>query len=461
MRDGPATRQPESSTQSRTKSGTVRFAIRERLTSTQSLFLENRTRNAAFIGGWGAGKSHVGARKAFWLTCINRKSVGLVCGPSLGQVMDTSYAHFTSLLEKHGIPYTSKGGNRPAVILPWGDPKAKKPGPGWVCFRSLDKPGSIKGITAGWLWIDEAGAIPKLEEGWQVATSRVRCPDVVFKQTVVTSTAEAPFLEERFNVGPPGVEKDRTIYFKASSADNPTADLDDIRDWLRDMPPHLAAVYIFGGFLPPQTGLVYDTFDSAHNVKEEAVYSPHLPLWVSFDFGLRPHSCIIAQPWPEVNGISYIDEQVFPCTTPEAIKYWYQCYGGHKGEIAIYGDPAGQWYGSNSKTSNYDAIRDFLRSKGISAKYRYRGHDPGQGRRVLAQNRLFRSAATGKVRARANPRCKNLIYDWEHVPWTETNEIDKKVVNKRTGWTMSHASDAGCYVAEWEFPIIRPSVRKR
>lgn len=441
--------------------GTLKIVIEEPLTRNQADFILSPTVYCAFVGGWGSGKSHAGAQKAYDLAMINRDSIGLVCGPSYGQVMDTSYAHFVDFLSRNGIPFNERRGGRPAIILPWGDPDRATPGPGWVVFRSLDKPGSIKGITAAWLWIDEAGALSKGEEGWQVATSRVRCPHAILKQRIVTTTAEAPWLEDRFGGAPPGVERDRTVFFKASTLENPTADPADVQDLLNDLPPDMAEVYVYGGFLPPQTGLVYCTFEPGRNISDLAEYSPDLPLWASFDFGKHPHSLVIAQPWLEVEGISFIDEQVLPHTiTPAAIEQFYNCYGGHKAEIAIYGDPAGQWFGSNSKTSNYDAMRDFLRHKGRSVRFRYRGHDPGQGRRILAMNRMF-CDTLGNVRVRANPRCKNLIYDWQHVDYAANGEINKNKVHPRMGWTLSHPSDAGCYLVEFEFPIVKPTVKKR
>jgi hypothetical protein len=428
--------------------------VNEDLWPAQLAFYEEKDHEVVgYIGGWGSGKSYIGARKALELCFVNKLTPGVVVGPSLGQVKDTTLPIFGEYLEKIGLPYTEIRGQKPAFILPWGNPARLSPG--WIMFRSLDRPGSLKGLTIGWAWLDEPGEVEKGEEAWQLLRSRVRHPDAARIQTILTGTGEAQWLKERFLDD----QNPDYIYYRASTRENLALRPSYVEELMRELPPNLREVYIEGGFMPPETGLVCDSFSPEHNISSDVLYNPGLPLVYSLDFNVNPHCSIYGQTNGEDAWV--IDEIVLAhSNTPAAVAEFIKRCGGHKSGIHVYGDPSGTHRSTNSTQSDYDIIREaFRRQFGReNIRFFYRQSDPGQRARANAANRMF-SDSTGRRRGLIHPRCRHLIYDLLHLPWTEKGKIDKDVRNRKFGWTISHLFDALAYWWERKFPILKPRVR--
>jgi hypothetical protein len=403
-----------------------------------------------FIGGWGSGKSYIGAQKAFELSARNKFCAGAVVGPTHGQVMDTTWPTMIAFLESHGVPFYERRGQRPALIMPWGNPERK--GAGWIFFRSLDKPGAIKGLNLGWAWLDEAGEVSEGESAWQVLLSRVRDSRATCMQVVLTSTGEAPWLEEKFTS-----DDDDYVYFKASTRENLALPDSYVKRLEAELPIDLATVYIDGGFLPPQTGRVYSSFDQNINIAP-VQYEPGLPLVHTLDFNVHPHCSLVGQVHKGVARV--LSEIVLPnSTTEDAAKAFIKRCGGHEAGIHVHGDPSGTARSTNSRRSDYDILREEYRKQfgETNVRFFYRMADPGQHGRVNSTNRMFK-ASTGAVRLLVHPRCTHLLYDLKRLSWTEDGHIDKKQRNKKYGWTISHCSDGLSYWMEAAFPILKPRV---
>ena len=436
----------------------IDIEIEEELFPSQALFLIDETQDGviALIGGYGSGKSYVGARKALQLACMNPRSRGMIAGPTHGQVMDTAYISFVELLDQYEIDYREVRGNRPSIILPWGNPR--RPGPGWIHIRSLDKPSSIKGPTLGWTWIDEAGSIEKGEEAFDVVLSRLRCQNAALRQVIITTTGEALWLRERFEEDP----GDNMAYYRASTTENDTLPPIYIETLKHNLPANLLDVYLEGGFMPEEFGACYSNFKSDIHVSPFLRWNPALPAVHSFDFNVNPHCSIIGQV-QNVNGEQcalVFDEIVIPNgTTFDACEIFLNKLGRHEGGVEVYGDPSGTHRSTSSKTTDYAIIRkryqEVYGSDRVS--FWYKQSDPGFRARVNAVNALLMNTF-GKARLFVHPRCKNLIYDLRHVSWTKDQKIDKTKINKHTGWTISHVSDGLAYWIERAFPILRPVV---
>jgi hypothetical protein len=409
-----------------------------------------------YIGGCGSGKSYIGARKATELALVNKLCPGVISGPSLGQVMETAFPHLVEYLDTIGMPFYERRGQRPAVILPWGNPK--RIGPGWILVRSLDKPGAIKGLNIGWAWVDEAGAVEKGEEAWQVLISRVRHPDATRKQVLLTGTGEAPWMKERFLDD----DNDDYIFYKASTRENQALPENYVSTLERELPPHLREVYVDGGFMPPEFGNCYSHFSKDVHIRSDIKWNPALPAVHTLDFNVNPHCSLIGQAVQVDGHLSAVvhDEIVIPNgTTYDAVERFLSKLGLHKGGVEVYGDPSGTHRTTSSKLSDYAIIRKAYTEKyGVEkASFYYRMSDPGIRTRINCVNAMLRNSL-GDVRLYVHKRCRNLIYDLLNVAWKDDGTIDKTKVNKQTGWTVSHTSDALAYWIERAFPILRPVI---
>lgn len=370
--------------------------------------------------------------------------------------MDTAWVAFTSFLDKHQIPYTqNRGGQRPKIVLPWGHPQ--HPHKGHVYFRGLDKPSSILGPNLGWGWIDEAGSL-RDEEGFRNFLSRIRDPKAVLLQKIITTTGEASWLRDRFGGQSDGSFK----VYSASTRENKAIDPSYVESLERELGTDspLAKCYIDGGFLPPQTGLVYHAFDPDRNIDDSIQYNPSVPIVLSCDFNVHPMAWVVCQEYGE--SIVVIDEFALPnSNTPDAAERFVQSYGGHTAGFIVSGDPAGRQRATQGDRTDYDIIRETFERYGCKrAEFQHRSRDPGQRNRVNCLNRLFR-AVDGSIRCRIHSRCANLIDDLRTISWDQHGKIDKGMVNRRMGWTKSHWSDALSYRAEYRFPIRKPIVVRR
>lgn len=431
------------------------LVVEEEYTHSQGGFLNDLTPDGvvAFVGGYGSGKSHIGARKAFKLAAMNPRSKGVILGPSHGQVMDTAYLALAEFLEENNIPYQEVRGQRPAIILPWGN--RRRAGPGWIYFRSLDRPSSIKGIQVAWAWIDEAGSIKEGEEAFNVLISRVRCPLANLRQTFITTTGEAPWLRERFVEEAP----DNYRYYSASTYENIHLPKFYVEQLLQALPDNLLDVYLFGGFMPPEQGLCYNHFRRDVNLRMDLLWNPALPAVHTLDFNVNPHCSLIGQ--TDGRNAYIFDEIVIPNgSTPEAAQLFIDRYGSNPGGVHIHGDPSGTHRNTASKLSDYAVLEKAYGdtfTKGNVYSF-YRRSDPGFRARVNCSNAMLKNSI-GESHLFVHPRCRHLIYDLEHVTWLPDGRINKTARHKKTGWTISHTSDAMAYWMEVDFPILRPSVK--
>ena len=100
---------------------------------------------AAFIGGIRSGKTYSGC---LWgLSQSTPGTVGLVVAPTYPMLRDVTWR---TMLEIGGDIFKVNKSEMALTI----------PGSGEILFRSADTPDRIRGITANWALIDEAGYCP-------------------------------------------------------------------------------------------------------------------------------------------------------------------------------------------------------------------------------------------------------------------------------------------------------------
>jgi hypothetical protein len=137
-----------------------------------------------------------------------------------------------------------------------------------------------------------------------------------------------------------------------------------------------------------------------------------------------------------------VDEIVIRrATTHEACERFLERFGKHRAGVNIYGDASG-FHAQTTGRSDYEVIREYFQvHSALEPKYRVPKANPPVRDRVTLTNRMLRSAA-GDVNLLVDPRCKELIKDFEQVCYkSESTEIDKDRDRLRT-----HTSDALGYL---------------
>jgi phage terminase large subunit len=204
-----------------------------------------------------------------------------------------------------------------------------------------------------------------------------------------------------------------------------------------------------GQYLSQQGGLVYSVFDRGDHVKSLDV-NPNCPLLWALDFNVDPMSSVVAQ--IEGQTVLVLDEFALRhASTHEACEEFEKRFPNHRSGVVIYGDASG----NNQHTtgaSDYQIVREYFRNDGARLAYKVPKANPSVRERIMLTNSKLRSAS-GEIRLLVDPKCKELIKDFEQVSYkAESNAIDKEKDRRRT-----HLSDALGYLL-WQECRPQPAI---
>lgn len=129
------------------------------LSRTQSAFVLDTHRWAAFVGGIGSGKSYAGAAKAL-VQHLDRPSLGLVVAPTYPMLRDATWR---TALEVWAPILVGVVRNEMRMVLRGGAE---------VLFRSADDPERLRGPNVSWAWIDEGSLCH--DQTWPIVIGRLR-----------------------------------------------------------------------------------------------------------------------------------------------------------------------------------------------------------------------------------------------------------------------------------------------
>jgi hypothetical protein len=196
---------------------------------------------------------------------------------------------------------------------------------------------------------------------------------------------------------------------------------------------------VLGDYLNVRGGLVYYAFDRDKNVRPIKADAARPVIW-AVDFNVDPMCSVVAQLGRE-GEVKVLDEIVLRrATTEQACEEFDKRFGTPAAGVVVYGDASG---GSMQTTgySDYKVIRDHFASRKGKAAYRVPKANPPVRERVGMVNTKLCNAG-GDVSLYVDPRCKELIDDFEQVSYREeSTQIDKEKDRKRT-----HLSDALGYL---------------
>ena len=104
----------------------------------------------------------------------------------------------------------------------------------------------------------------------------------------------------------------------------------------------------------------------------------------------------------------------------------------HRGGVVVYGDASGNSQHTTG-ASDYQIVRDYFRANyGGRIEYRVPKANPSVRDRVMLTNSKLRTAAQ-EIRLWVDPKCKELIKDFEQVSYkADSNAIDKEKDRRRT-----------------------------
>jgi hypothetical protein len=139
--------------------------------------------------------------------------------------------------------------------------------------------------------------------------------------------------------------------------------------------------------------------------------------------------------------IHVLDEIVLRrATTEDACLEFEKRFGYLEQEILIYGDASGAAMQTTGST-DYEIIRDFFKARAMRMCQNVQRANPAVRERIAVVNSRLRNA-NGDARLFIDPKCKELIADFEQVCYREDSlQVDKEKDRMRT-----HLSDALGYL---------------
>jgi len=394
----------------------------------QKRFHDLDVRFKGFSGPIGSGKSQALCQEAIRLTYLNPGRLGLLGAPTYPMLRDATQATLFEILDGNDIPYDHNKAENTLVMKDTGSR---------VLFRPVDEFERLRGTNLAWFGLDELTYTQ--EESWLRLQGRLRDPMAKRLCGFAVWTPKGyDWVYQKFIAEPlRGYE-----VVTAPPEENKFL-LDKIPDFYKRLKdsydPKFYEQEVLGLYLSMAGGRVYSTFDRTVHIKTAEV-NPRLPLFWALDFNVDPMSSVIAQ---IVRGrVSVLDEIVIRhATTDQACEEFRKKFPKHQGDIVVYGDASGNQR-QTTGFSDFQMIRDYFSAHTTTeVKYRFPKSNPSVRDRVNLVNRMLLTAS-GEISLTVDPKCKELIKDFEQVCFkADTNEIDKTRDRLRT-----HASDAVGYL---------------
>ncbi len=408
----------------------------------QKRFHDSPARFKGFSGPIGSGKSQALCQEALRLTYLNPGRLGLLGAPTYPMLRDATQATLFEILEANRLGYDH---NKAENILVMKDTRSR------ILFRPVDEFERLRGTNLAWFGLDELTYTQ--EEAWLRLQGRLRDPKANMLCGFAVWTPKGfDWVYRRFIAEKaPGYEVVLAQPFENRYL------LDRIGDFYERLRDSYDETFyeqeVLGAYLSMDGGRVYSAFNR-HEHLSELVVDPALPLFWALDFNVDPMSSIIAQ--ISKGAVKVLDEIVIRhATTQQACAKFLERYPNHDAGVVVYGDASGN-HEQTTGASDYTMVRDYFSThSNVRVRYQVPKANPSVRDRINLMNRTLR-AASGRIGMSIDPRCKELIKDFEQVCYkADSNQIDKDRDRLRT-----HLSDALGYLV-WQECKPLPAVGER
>ena len=412
----------------RTSGGVLDIKIPYDRLPSQKRFHDLDERFKGFSGPIGCGKSFTLCQEAIRLTYLNPGRLGLLGAPTYPMLRDATQAALLEILEGSGIQYDHNKAENTLVMRDTGSR---------ILFRPVDEFERLRGTNLAWFGLDELTYTQ--EESWLRLQGRLRDPKANRLSGFAVWTPKGYDWVYRMFISDP-LPGYKAVIAPPKENRHLLEKTPDFYDRLKDSyDPKFYEQEVLGMYLSMDGGRVYSGFDRNEHIEKIEV-NLRLPLYWALDFNVDPMSSVVAQ---VANGkVWVLDEIVIRhSTTQQACEEFMSRYPNHENGIVVYGDASGNQHQTTGLT-DYQRVREYfsVHSK-TPVRYHVPKANPGVSDRVHLVNRMLRSAS-GNIDLTIDPKCKELIKDFEQVCYkNDTHEIDKARDRQRT-----HVSDALGYL---------------
>ena len=184
--------------------------------------VESGTMHKMICAGVGSGKSYWSGVEMLILAICNPGTNGAFLGPTYDSVMHVMFPIFEELCQgmaAHGCPILRNYHKSLA--------RADLVGGGSIFFRSFERHQNLRGMTLGYIGLDESEVSRAPEEVWSVLASRLRDPKANIVQLHATSTPRGLRGIPRLFIENRAVKARRPHWFACRAATMENVHLDD------------------------------------------------------------------------------------------------------------------------------------------------------------------------------------------------------------------------------------------
>jgi PBSX family phage terminase large subunit len=398
----------------------VIFKIKkDKMLKHQLQFWDMPNRIVLLIGGYGSGKTYIGALKSIQMSYINRPIPQMYISPSHQLATKTIIVTLKEICNRAGLDYTYNQQRAEFKIHNWD---------GTIWFGSGDKPDSLRGPNIASAIIDEP--FIQKREVFEQMIARVRHPEAAKSQIFLTGTPEQ--LNWGFTLAN-NKEMDIGV-IQASTLDNPHLPDDYKETLLKSYSKEQIDAYVHGKFVNLTQGRVYHEFDrNKHIQTRNDLQSWDVGCGVDFNVD-QLSACIFRHTKDEIHVEKEI--RLKNAGTYDLVEHLKKIYPA----IKVYPDSSG----SARKTSAPHTDHDIMKMAGFQV-LSPRANPPVKDR-VNSVNRLLREG-----RLTVDGSCKYTIMDLEQNVW-RNQQIDTRDPEH------GHMLDALGYGCSWLMPIVPKTV---
>lgn len=407
--------------------------LKLRMTAPQAEFFQMNAKYAAFVGGFGTGKTETMTNCALRDALDSAAALVALYEPTYDLVRLILAPRMQEKLSDSGIRYKY---NKQENIIYTSNGQC-----GDFIFRSLDNPARIVGYEAYRSHIDELDTLKEehAAQAWRNIIARNRQHPAglqkSFNRVSVYTTPEGfRFVYRTWKKNP----KRGYEMIQASTLSNPFLPDDYVAGLRESYPGPLIDAYINGEFVNLTSGAVYPDFSRTLN-HTDAIVLPGEAVHIGLDFNRLQMSAtvnVIRDGLPLT-----LDELSGVRDTPAMAALIVDRYKKKGHAVTVYPDASGQNASSKNASESDFSI---LRQAGLSL--RVDGTNPAVMDRVHAVNAMILNAE-GKRRWLVNTdRCPSLTESLEQQVYDKNGAPDK-------AGGLDHSVDAQGYFMMQKYPV--------
>jgi len=375
------------------------------------------------VGGFGCGKTYIGALRAIYLSYLHKPLEGQYISPTYGMLVKTIVPTMRAILNKAGIDYTYRQSQPISITIhDWG---------GTIWFGSGDKPDSLRGPNLAWAGIDEPFIQSIDVLNFMLSRLRVGNPD--HQELFFTGTPEE--LNWGYDLCVNDEGKYDIGYVVGKTKDNIHNSEGYYESMYNAYTPEMREAYLEGKFINMKLGRAYKPFDRARHIKHSDMQGE---ICAGIDFNVDYMTAEIF-----INGNGYIhffDEiRRSHSNTFELAEALRLKYPG----IKVYPDPTGSGRRSSATKTDHQILSD------AGFHVNYRKQVPVMDRVNAVNSMLIQDRLTIEP-----DKCIHLVKDFDRVVF-KNGDLDKT-----SEMELTHASDAAGYPVEYLYSYIKRTIEQ-